>query len=87
MIPAHIDAVAILADMRAMGWIDSKVEIAIGVSAGYFAQVKAGHIKEPSYAKAARLYNLWEAERTLYLQHLAEQPGAEDVDFENGPAI
>jgi hypothetical protein len=59
MIPAQVDVMAIIADLRAWGWLDYKIEIAAGLGAGYIAQVRAGNIKEPAYGKAARLHNFW----------------------------
>lgn len=62
MIPAQIDAMAIVADLNAWGWRDFKIEIACGLSRGYVAQVRCGNVQEMAYSKAARLFNFWESE-------------------------
>jgi hypothetical protein len=62
MIPAEIDAIQIITDLRARGWNDSKIEVACGFSQGYIAQIRGGGIRLLSYQRAARLYNFWESE-------------------------
>ena len=59
MIPAQIDMLAIIADLRTLGWPDYKIEIVTGLGRGYIAQCRFGNIKCPAYDKAARLYNFW----------------------------
>jgi hypothetical protein len=59
MIPAQIDVLQIVLDLKTWGWNDYKIEVACGLGQGYIAQVRAGGIKEPAYGKAARLYNFW----------------------------
>lgn len=59
MIPAEIDAIAILADLKRLGWIDYKIEIACGFSKGYIAQVRHGNVEAMAYQRGARLYNFW----------------------------
>lgn len=59
MIPAQIDILNIVQDLRALGWTDYKVEIAAGLTQGYIAQCRGGNIRQPAYDKAARLYNFW----------------------------
>ncbi len=65
MIPAGIDHLVLLADLKRWGWQDNKIELACAFSGGYVSQLKCGNIKDMSYSKAARLYNFWEAERDL----------------------
>lgn len=72
MIPAQIDVLQIVADLKAWGWLDSKIEVACGLGQGYIAQVRGGFIKEPAYGKAARLYNFWEDEQRLQTRAAAE---------------
>ncbi len=67
MIPVMIDCETIIADLKADGWLDAKIEIACGLGQGYIAQLRAGHIREPAYTKAARLYNFW-LDRQQHLQ-------------------
>lgn len=64
MIPVQIDVVGIVAELRARGWTDYKLEIATGLGQGYIAQCRMGNVKNPSYGKAARLYNFWVQEMT-----------------------
>lgn len=65
MIPAKIDHLSILQDLKGMGWLDFKIELACGFASGYVSQLKCGNIQDMSYARAARLYNFWESERDL----------------------
>lgn len=65
MIPAQIDIEQIVADLRAWGWLDYKIEVACGLGAGYIAQVRCGNIRNPAYSKAARLFNFWEDQQQL----------------------
>lgn len=64
-IPAQIDILQIIADLKEWGWVDYKIEVVAGLGQGYIAQVRAGNIREPAYGKAARLYNFWTAEHHL----------------------
>ena len=65
MIPAQIDVLAIVADLRSRNWPDYKIEMVAGLGRGYIAQCRCGNIKSPAYDKAARLYNFWVQETTM----------------------
>ncbi len=61
-IPANVDFLAILCDLNRWGWRDLRIEVICGFSSGYVAQLKAGTIRQMSYQRGARLYNLWDEE-------------------------
>jgi len=69
VIPAQVDILQIVADLREWGWLDAKIEIRCGLGSGYVAQVRAGNIREPAYGKAARLFNFWEEAHALHVKH------------------
>lgn len=58
-LPAHIDHLSILADLRDWGWLDSKIETVCGFSNGYVARLRCKDVTAMSYFRAARLYNFW----------------------------
>lgn len=62
MIPANIDHAEIIRDLHGMGWLNYNIEQACGFSNGYVGQLTAGRVKQMTYQKAARLYNLWWSE-------------------------
>lgn len=64
-IPANIDVLAILQDLKDWGWRDHKIEIACGLSVGYVDHLRRGDIIQISYQRAARLYNFWLSEKEL----------------------
>ncbi len=70
-IPAGIDHLMLLADLKRWGWQDNKIELACDFSSGYVSQLKCGNIKDMSYSKAARLFNFWESELDLYSRRQA----------------
>lgn len=59
LVPAEIDVVQIIDDLRSWGWRDQKLEIACGFSPGYVAKLCAGPRPERPYQLAARLHNFW----------------------------
>lgn len=62
MIPIDIDHLGMVADLKRLGWLDSKIESVCGFSQGYVAQIRFGNVGNMAYIRAARLYNLWESE-------------------------
>lgn len=71
MIPANIDHVTIVRELNEMGWRDAKIELVCGFSQGYVLHIKAGHVQQMNYQRAARLYNLWFEEVQRAAQKLA----------------
>lgn len=65
MIPARIDILTIITDLTGRGLLDYKIECICDLPNGYIGKLRTGNIKEPSYAKAARLFNFWEDEMAL----------------------
>ena len=61
MIPESIDPQALLRDLNAAKWKDCYIEEACGFSKGYVSQIKCGNVKNMSYEKGAKLYNLHQA--------------------------
>ena len=66
MIPANIDHVQIIADLNSWGIKDAKIEMFCGFSQGHIRHLKEGLIRQLSYPRAARLYNLWFDEAKLH---------------------
>ena len=62
MIPAEIDAKALIAELNTWGWKDYKIEVACGFSSGYIAQIRCGNVQMLAYQRAARLFNFWESQ-------------------------
>jgi hypothetical protein len=60
--PYDIDVKAILADLRAMGWADQKVEILLGFSSGYIDKLRNGPNQCKAFQNRARLFSFWEEE-------------------------
>lgn len=81
MIPAAIDLQSIRSDLHAWGWCDHKIEIAAGLGQGYINHVRNGSIREPSYQKAARLYNFWVSELEQRKQQGLSYPRMQIVTF------
>lgn len=75
-IPAKLDVQTILADLKAAGWLDQKIEVACGLSNGYVAQLRAGRIERYCYEYGARLHNLWLDEQIRAGHVLALTPEA-----------
>lgn len=59
MIPAHIDYLALLADLNEWGIRDYKIEAICGLPEGRIAKLKCGATRDMVYPNAARLYNFW----------------------------
>ena len=74
MIPSQIDMLAIIADLRSIGWPDYKIEVIVGLGKGYIAQCRCGNIKSPAYDKAARLYNFWVQETQVTASSTVSRP-------------
>jgi hypothetical protein len=72
-IPANIDHVAIVEDLKKWGLADQKIEIICGLSRGYISHVRAGHVRQMIYQRAARLYNFWFDEVRLRAESIQTQ--------------
>lgn len=58
-IPTEIDFPALIQQLKDLKWSDREIEDECGFRHGYLTQVRGGYIKEMSYDKGAKLYNLW----------------------------
>lgn len=60
MIPEEINVLAVLEELRRLGWKDCMIEMECGYTRGYVAQIRFGSVQMPAYPKAAKLLNLLE---------------------------
>lgn len=69
--PAAIDHLAILDELKAMGWRDFKIETMCGFASGYVAQLRCKNVTNMAYYRAVRLHNFWVSERQALSNRVA----------------